>query len=91
MSSELDPLIQIVAEAIDPGAFKGSDEVMAMVLLQRRAALARAKAGIRIAQALGWRFIPPGEFEILSAGQLDEICDRAKANLKDAADGVERP
>lgn len=89
MSYELDPLIQIMAEAIDPVAFKPSDELMAAVVLQRRNAVAKAKAGVRIAQAMGWRFVPPGDFDVVSEDVLDAMNERAKQNLRDAADIAE--
>lgn len=91
MKFELDPLIQIMAEAIDPEAFTAKDALLASVVLERRNALAKAKAGIRIAQALGWRFLPPGDFEVLSESQLDAMNERANANLRAAGDILEQP
>lgn len=87
--SALYPLIQIAAEAIDPDAFK-ADATGLTWEMRRRSASARARAGVRIAQALGWRFIPPGEFQVLGEDQLDEHCDRAKAHMREAADLLER-
>lgn len=86
----LEPLIQIVAEAIDVEAFRVAEETHEREL-RRRSARARAKAAVRIAQALGWRFSAPGDFDILGEDQLDAHCDRAKANLKEAGDLLERP
>lgn len=83
------PLAQIMAEAIDAEAFKVGTET-AEREMRRRSALAVAKVGLRIAQALGWRFIPPGEFHVLSEHQLDEMHARAKANMKEAGDLLER-
>ena len=84
----LDPLFQIMADAIDPDAFR-ADADGSHGELRRRSAMARARAGIRIAQALGWRFTPPGGFEVLGEDQLDEHCERAKANLRAAGDILE--
>lgn len=83
----IDPLFEILAEAIDPEAFR-VDDLSSHLEMRRRNALSRAKTGIRIAQALGWRFIPPGEFEILGEDQLDAHCERAKRNMRDAADNL---
>ncbi len=84
----LEPLFQIVADAIDPEAFR-PDSGAAEWEMRRRTALARAKAGIRIAQALGWRFYPPGDFEQLGADQLDAHCERAISNMRDASEILE--